>query len=219
MTFNFQQKMNQLLNHLHSTVEEDIDNHCMVNSYDNLNNSIGNDNNSNNSDNNNNNYGNHGNINFHDTTDMNGFILKCFIDSILNDVSVSKDFRNLPLKIISIHVKIDIKLLVDIILIVNKDFKCSSDFAKCCVEILDMIEFYFDNIIIKNTQSLPMIYNIHEVIAMMRIDIEKIKNATEKTGILFYSSQNKFYDGNYRLIIIIITSIFYSCKIYRHHSR
>jgi hypothetical protein len=29
-----------------------------------------------------------------------------------------------------------------------------------------------------------MIYNIHEVIAMMRIDIEKIKNATEKTGVL-----------------------------------
>jgi len=177
--------MNQLINHLHSTVEEDIDNHYMVNKYDNLNdNSIDNDNNSNNSDNNNY-YGDHGNINFHDTIDINGFILKCFIDSILNDVTVSKDFRNLPLKIISIHVKIDIKLLVDIILIVNKDFKCSSDFAKCCVEIFDMIEFYFDNIIIKNTQSLPMIYNIHEVIAMMRIDIEKIKNATEKTGVLY----------------------------------
>lgn len=179
--------MNQLLNHLHSTVEEDIDNHCMVNSYDNLNNNNdGNDdnNNSNKSDNNNDNYDNYGHIDVNDTTDMNGFILKCFVDSILNDVTVSKDFRNLPLKIISIHVKIDIKLLVDIILIVNKDFKCSSDFAKCCVEIFDMIEFYFDNIIIKNTQSLPMIYNIHEVIAMMRVDIEKLKNATEKTGVI-----------------------------------
>lgn len=186
-TFNLvQQKMNQLINHLHSTVEEDIDNNCMVSSYDNLNNNNSNSDNknSNNSDNNKNNYDNHGDIDVNDKTDMNGFILKCFIDAILNDVTVSKDFRNLPLKIISIHVKIDMKLLVDIILIVNKDFKCSSDFTKCCVEIFDMIEFYFDNIIIKNTQSLPMIYNIHEVIAMMRVDIDKIKNATDKTGIL-----------------------------------
>jgi len=187
--------MHQFIKHLHSTVDDDIDNHCMINS------------------NSNNNYDKNNDINhnIHEITAINGFILKCFIDSVLSDTTVHKDFRNLPLKIISIHVKIDMKLLVEIILMVNQDFKCSSDFIKCCVEILDMIEFYFDNIIVKNAQSLPMIYNIHEVIALMRLEIERLKNTSDKTGI--YSVQQLYCEN---LICVFTTCMFYSCKIYRH---
>lgn len=114
--------------------------------------------------------------------DINTFIVKRYIESILIDNSIHIEFRNLPIKIISILINMDTKILVDIILIVNVDFKCSTEFIKCSFEIMDMIEFYFDNTIIKNPQSLPMIYNIHEQLTIVRNEMNTLKDSSEKTG-------------------------------------